>query len=140
MDDFIVREMRLEDYLVVIDFWRQTPGLRLSEVDSKEKLDLFLQRNEGFSFVAESAGQLVGTILCGHDGRRGFLYHLAVHTKHRRQGLGRQLVDRCIGRLAANGIDKCHLFVLEGNDSAMAFWKKIGFQQRKDIHIYSRTV
>jgi len=140
LDHFIVREMRLEDYSVVIDFWRQTPGLRLSEVDSKENLDLFLQRNEGFSFVAESAGQMVGSILCGHDGRRGFLYHLAVHHGYRKQGLGRQLVNRCIAKLAASKIDKCHLFVLEGNDSAMVFWEKIGFQQRKDIHIYSRTI
>ncbi|MBP1763296.1 MAG: ypeA [Firmicutes bacterium] len=140
LDSCTVRAMRLDDYLVVIDFWKQTPGLRLSEADSKENMDLFLQRNDGFSFVAEAAGQLVGTILCGHDGRRGFLYHLAVHGGYRKKGLGRQLVRRCLAKLAANGIGKCHLFVMEGNDPAMDFWERVGFQRRDDIHIYSATI
>ena len=140
MDRFLIREMKLADYSAVINFWRQTPGLALSDADTEENIGVFLTRNPGLSFVAEFADQLLGTILCGHDGRRGFIYHLAVHRDHRRKGIGRHLAERCVSKLKDVGISKCHLFVLANNDQGMVFWNKIGFQRREDIMIYSHNI
>jgi len=140
MGCFPIREMKRADYPAVINFWRQTPGLALGDADSEEKFSVFLARNSGLSFVAEFTNQPLGTIMCGHDGRRGFIYHLAVHRDHRRKGIGRQLVERCLSKLKEAGISKCHLFVLTENSQGMVFWDKIGFHRREDILIYSHNI
>lgn len=139
LEQVLIREMKAADYSAVINFWRETPGLALSDADTEENIGVFLARNPGLSFVAELADRLLGTILCGHDGRRGFIYHLAVHHDYRRKGIGRLLADCCLNKLKEAGISKCHLFVLADNDQGMAFWDKIGFQRREDILIYSHN-
>jgi len=131
--------MTLNDYYAVVALWEKTPGLALSDADSEKHIDLFLKRNQGFSFVAEAGNRIIGTVLCGHDGRRGFIYHLAVYDDYRKKGIGRNLVDRCLSKLKDAGIAKCHLFVLEGNNYAMTFWNRIGFHKREDIYIYSKN-
>ncbi|WP_144351124.1 GNAT family N-acetyltransferase [Sporomusa termitida] len=128
------------DYEAALDLWQRTPGLGLSEADSAANIDQFLSRNKGLSFVAAAGQELIGTCLCGHDGRRGFLYHLTVHPRYRRQGIGRALAERCLAQLKAAGIAKCHLFVLADNRQGMDFWDRIGFQERADICIYSCNI
>jgi len=140
VDRFLIREMKLADYSAVVDLWEKTPGLALSDADSEKHIDLFLKRNQGFSFVAEAGNRIIGTVLCGHDGRRGFIYHLAVYDDYRKKGIGRNLVDRCLIKLADDGIAKCHLFVLEENNCARLFWGRIGFCKRDDIYIYSKNL
>lgn len=128
------------DYAAALSLWQQTAGLGLSEADSAANIDQFLSRNKGMSFVAQAGQELIGTCLCGHDGRRGFLYHLAVQPGHRRQGIGRALAERCLAQLKAAGIAKCHLFVLADNRQGLAFWGHVGFQGRTDICIYSSNI
>ncbi len=128
------------DYEAALHLWQETPGLGLSEADSAANIGLFLSRNDRQSFIAEAGTELIGTCLCGHDGRRGFIYHLAVRPGCRRQGIGRALVERCLAQLKAAGIAKCHLFVLAGNRQGLAFWEHIGFQGRADICICSCNI
>jgi len=92
------------------------------------------------SFIAQINSLLVGTILAGHDSRRGYIHHLAVHPEWRRHGLGRGLVDRCLQALKIAGIQKCHLFIFNDNTDGIAFWKSVGWEQRSDISVISKTI
>ena len=89
------------------------------------------------SFLAEETGALVGAVLCGHDGRRGYIHHLVVKESHRRQGIGKALVGRCLEALHQANIDKCHLFVFVDNQLAIDFWKQTGWTQRIDLTVMS---
>ena len=121
----------------LLALWQTTEGLTLRDVDTPGAIERYLERNPGFSFAAWVGGVLVGGVLCGHDGRRGYLHHLAVHPDHRRRGIGRALVHACLNSLAVVGIDKCHLFVRTDNPDARAFWQHLGWQQRADIEVFS---
>ena len=129
----IIQEMTLDDYDEVRALWLESEGIDLSGADSRKSIARFLERNPGLSFVARVDGQLVGAVLCGHDGRRGYLDHLAVRTSHRRQGIGRLLASRCIYQLIQNRIQKWHLFVREDNQDAIQFWSKLGWQERVEL-------
>jgi putative acetyltransferase len=133
-----ISEMTAQDYDDVLTLWQVAEGVGLSRSDSREGIARFLQHNPGLSFVARDEGVLVGAILCGHDGRRGYIHHLAVHPAHRRQGLGRTLAELCLSRLKAMGIDKCHLFVFVDNEGAIAFWKDVRWTCRTDLTVMSR--
>lgn len=135
---FLVREMTLDDYYSVIELWRKTEGICLSEADSRENIEKFLKRNPQLSYVVEWQNNLLGTILCGHDGRRGYLHHLAVKKEYRNRGLGRQLVNKCLEQLALLKIHKCHLFVFKNNESGLKFWEHLCFNKRTDIEIVSK--
>jgi ribosomal protein S18 acetylase RimI-like enzyme len=128
-----IHEMTIADYDEVRALWQQSEGIDLSGADSRNSIARFLERNPGLSFVAMDGGQLVGAVLCGHDGRRGYIDHLAVRKSHRRQGIGRMLASRCLYNLMQNGIQKWHLFVREDNLDAIAFWGKLGWQQRVEL-------
>jgi putative acetyltransferase len=99
---------------------------------------MFLQRNPGLSLVAENSGELVGAILCGHDGRRGYLHHLAIREDQRLKGLGSELVMNCLQQLKAAGIEKCHIFVFGDNVQGIGFWTKLGWETRHDLNIMSK--
>jgi len=133
-----VRTLDIEDYDLVINLWKSTEGIGLSDADSKDNIKGFLQRNPGLSLVAIKGCELVGAILCGHDGRRGYLHHLAVRKDLRLNGLGKELVKNCLQRLKEAGIDKCHIFVFRENEQGIGFWTKNGWQTRLDLHIMSR--
>ncbi len=133
-----LREMTIEDYDPVYALWESTPGIGLSNADSKEGIRTFLLRNPGFSYIALDVDKIVGAALCGHDGRRGYIHHLAVHTDHREQGIGRSLVNRCLFALLKLGISKCHLFVFGENQGAIDFWKKVGWTQRIELMMMSQ--
>jgi ribosomal protein S18 acetylase RimI-like enzyme len=102
-------------------------------MDLKDDIARFLERNPVLSFVARDNGQLVGVVLCSHDGRRGYIDQLAVRKSHRRQGIGKGLVARCLYNLMRIGIHKWHLFVFEDNQDAIAFWKKLGWAERVEL-------
>ena len=133
----IIREMMLADYEVMHDLWLACEGVGLGASDSRNQIGLFLARNVGTSFVAEVNGRLVGTILGGHDGRRGYVHHTAVHPDFRRRGVGEALVDACLAALQAQGILKCHLFVRETNKAAQAFWRAVNWHERRDLLLMS---
>jgi putative acetyltransferase len=128
------------DHGEALALWRASEGIGLSAADSLAGVEAFLEHNDGLSFVARRDGQLVGAVLCGTDGRRGYLHHLAVAPSERRRGTGRALAERCIQELRRRGIAKCHLFVLSGNAAALEFWAAAGWVRREDIVVMSRAI
>ena len=136
----VIREMAAQDYDEVLALWRASEGVGLSDADSEESIARYLDRNPGLSFVARDGEHLVGAVLCGHDGRRGYVHHLAVSEPHRRQGLGRTLVERCLSALRRAGIAKCHIFVFADHQATIAFWKSIGWTQRMELIMMSQYV
>lgn len=123
----------------VIALWRGTEGLTLREVDSPQSISRYLARNPGLSFVVRDGGRLVGAVLTGTDGRRGYLQHLAVAQSYRGQGVGRALAERAVEALEGIGITKCHLMVRRENSQARAFWEHLGWDVRSDVVLMSRT-
>jgi len=117
--------------------WEASPGVGLSGSDATGPLTTFLSRNPSTSFVATVEGEIVGTILCGHDGRRGLIHHLVVAERYRRRGLGRGLLDRGLAALKGHGISKCHLLVFRSNQEGLAFWRKIGADERTELALFS---
>ena len=135
--EFTIEPMRAEHGDQVLELWDSVPGLCLAPDDSPESVRRFLDRNPGLSQVALSDSEIVGAVLCGHDGRRGYLTHLAVRETHRRHGVGRALVDTCISGLAREGIDKCHIFVFRDSEGARAFWRAEGWLDRDELGLLS---
>ena len=136
----ILREFTITDYDAAYALWQEAEGIGLSEADKKENIAYFLRRNPGLSMVAEENGKIVGALLCGSDGRRGFLHHLAVAAGHRRGGIGRELVTRCLAELAGIGMRKCHIFVLQENIEGKKFWQRIGWEERTTLLVMSHDV
>lgn len=126
------------DFDEVEFLWRASPGVGLYPGDDRESIARFLERNPGLSFVARDGDRTVGAVLCGHDGRRGYITHLAVAPSHRREGIGERLVERCLAALRREGIEKAHLFVFEHNMGARAFWRRLGWHERGDLVTMSR--
>ncbi|MBN1381498.1 MAG: GNAT family N-acetyltransferase [Deltaproteobacteria bacterium] len=130
----------IETYDEVFALWRQCDGIGLSDADSRDNIRAYLERNPGLSFIATVDGAVVGAILAGHDGRRGYIHHLAVHPKFRRRGIARQLVDRCLKLLTASDIGKCHIFIFNKNADGLAFWTSVGWLWREDISVMSKNI
>lgn len=131
---------QIDQYAVVLALWQRCEGVGLSSADARERIQFYLERNPGMSFVALHDTEVVGAILCGHDGRRGYIHHLAVDSHYRRAGIGRSLVEHCLQALQAVGIQKCHLFIFHENDNGRAFWEGIGWTWRQDVRVMSRQV
>jgi ribosomal protein S18 acetylase RimI-like enzyme len=132
-----IRPFTIEDHASATELWKHSEGVSLSTADSRENIEYYLQSNAGLSFVAFDGGQLVGAVLCGHDGRRGYLHHLAVHPDHQKRGIGKALTARCLRALAAKSIQRCHLFVYGQNRAAREFWARIGWFERTDLVMMS---
>jgi len=129
-----IRIMTMKDYDKVYALWTGTQGMGLRSLDdSSSGIERFLGRNPSSCFVAEEGERLAGAILCGHDGRRGYIYHAAVHPDFRRQGIGRALVEAALGALRAEGISKVALVVFETNENGNKFWESMGFSKRDDL-------
>jgi ribosomal protein S18 acetylase RimI-like enzyme len=129
--------MDISDYESVIELWRATESLSLRDADSKASIELYLARNSGLSFVALYGPKLIGAVLVGTDGRRGYLQHLAVASEYRGQGIGRALVERSVAALSLLGISKTHLFVHADNHRAQEFYLSLGWFERDDVTMYS---
>ncbi|WJH37281.1 GNAT family N-acetyltransferase [Paenibacillus sp. CC-CFT747] len=134
-----IREMTVNDHEQMIELWNGIEGLALSNADSKENIEFYLQRNGGLSYVCEQDNKIIGTILCGHDGRRGFIYHVAVNPNCRKQGIAKKLVQKSLDQLNEAGIDKCHIFVIEDNSVGNDFWSSTGWEKRSGFFVYSRN-
>jgi len=137
--NFCIRRMTLADYEPVIALWRALPGIGLDDdSDSRKGIARYLKRNPGLSFVALAQGTVVGAVLSGHDGRRGYLHHLAVAPTHRKLGIGKALTQRCLEALGRNGIPKCNIFLYRSNAKGRAFWKHNGWDLRQDLSILQK--
>ena len=135
----IIRPMTIADYDEINALWQITTKRALSKADSRENIEFYLNRNEGMSQVAVCEGKIVGTVLAGHDGRRGFIYHMAVHPDYRRHHIGRQLAMRAIEKIALDGIEKTHIYCYKDNFTGQGFWSSNGFEKREDIFDFSYT-
>ncbi|MBQ7065857.1 MAG: GNAT family N-acetyltransferase [Lachnospiraceae bacterium] len=133
----MIRAMLETDYEQVHSLWMSIKGFAIRSVDdSKEGVTRFLERNPGISVVAEEDGKIVGAILCGHDGRRGCLYHVCVDEKYRLKGIGKAMVVYCMEALKKEKINKVSLIAFTENDIGNAFWKEIGWTKREDLNYY----
>ena len=138
---FEIRKMTIEDYDGLYALWMTIKGFGIRSVDdSREGVEIFLKRNPDTSVVAVSDGQIVGGILCGHDGRRGCLYHVCVREDYRRLGIGKAMVVYCMNALKAERINKVSLFAFTKNDVGNAFWNTIGWTKRLDLNYYDFTL
>jgi len=127
--------MTIADYEVVLRLWQTAEGVGLNESDEKEPVAAFLNRNSGLSRVALNGDLIVGAVLCGHDGRRGYLHHLAVAKTDRKRGLGKALVEACLTDLARIGIPKCNIFLFADNAEGESFWQHNGWSKRVDLQV-----
>ena len=126
--------MTIDDYEGVYSLWVNTPGMGLNRTDdSREGIAQYLRRNPTSCFVALEAEEIVGVILSGHDGRRGFIHHTAVSTVCRNAGIGSALLERAMEALEREGIHKVALVVFDKNEIGNTFWEKRGFTRRDDL-------
>lgn len=136
-----IKEMSVKELEAVISLWQSSPGVGLDkDVDTKERIGIYLQRNPGLSFAAFEKGKVIGAVLCGHDGRRGYLHHLTVAEAYRNKGIGTALVDRVISKLRMLGIRKCNIFVFANNPAGQEFWKRNGWVERTDLKVMSKMI
>lgn len=124
------------DYAEVMVLWNAVPGVRASE--TPEEFARILERNAGLGLVVRDDGEIVGGILACHDGRRGYLYHLAVAESHRRQGIARMMVDKSLAGLAAAGISRCSIFLVADNEAGAEFWRNSGWRERTDLRLMAK--
>lgn len=137
----MVRVMTIEDYEQVRSLWSGIHGFGIRSVDdSREGIERFLKRNPTTSVVAVEDGRIVGAILCGHDGRRGCLYHVCVHQDYRMKGIGKSMVVFAMEALKAEQINKVSLIAFTKNDIGNAFWKEMGWTRREDLNYYDFTL
>lgn len=137
----MIRIMNISDYEKVYDLWLHTPGMGLNKTDdSREGIEKYLLRNPNTCFVAEEDGEIIGVIMSGHDGRRGFIHHTAVKAQYRRQGIGKKLVDSALKALEGEGIHKVALVAFETNVSGNAFWEHVGFTGRDDLVYRNKNI
>ena len=118
----------LDDYDGAIALWNEVEGVEICEGDSREEIAAYLKRNAGLSRVAEADGKIVGVALCGHDGRRGWIYHLAVAKAYRRQKVGKLLLDACVDGLRKVGVKRAIILVAGDNPAGHQFWLRNGWE------------
>ena len=136
-----IRKMGIEDYEGVLKIWNEGSIIGMRNLDdSYEGILKFLNRNPNTNFVAEIENKIVGVILSGHDGRRGYIYHMGVKGKERRNGIGKQLVEKALDALREEGINKVALVAFKSNDLGNQFWESMGFIQREDLIYRNKSI
>lgn len=129
-----IRKMTIDDYEDVYELWSNTSGMGMRSIDdSKEGIEKYLNRNPETCFVAEGENEIVGVILSGHDGRRGYIYHTSVKEEARTHGVGKALVNAAMEALRQEGINKVALVAFSTNELGNSFWEAQGFEERKDL-------
>ena len=132
-----LRALHMDDHAACLELWHQCDGVAVRMWEDASAMTRLIERNPAMSCAAEVAGRLVGTVLCGNDGWRGWLYHVAVDPAWRRRGLATALVRRAQAELARAGIRRVHALLLSGNRDAMQFWSAAGWRQREDLSLVS---
>ena len=137
----MIRIMTMDDYEEVYKLWKKIHGFGIRSIDdSREGIERFIKRNPATSIVAEMDGKIVGSILCGHDGRRGCFYHVCVDENYRRRGIGKTMVVHAMEELKKEKINKVSLIAFTKNDIGNAFWNQIGWTKREDLNYYDFTL
>ena len=123
------REFAIEDYDAAVELWKRVEGVEIAEGDDREGVAQFLARNPGLSRVATHGSTMIGVAFCGNDGRRGYIYHLAVHPNYRGQGVGKRLVGECLEGLRRLGLQRANIMVATDNPRGREFWSKCGWEE-----------
>ena len=129
--DIQTREFLIDDYDAAIELWSRVEGLDIAEGDDRESISRFLKQNRGLSRVATDGSTMVGVVLCGHDGRRGYIYHLAVDPEYQGSGLGKRLIDECLEGLRRAGLERANILVAKDNPRGREFWRRSGWLCRR---------
>ena len=133
--------MKIEDYKAVYQLWLSTPGMGLNDIDDSEQgIARMLQYNPTLSYVAKDNEQIIGVIIAGQDGRRGYIYHTAVHQDYRHQGIARSLVISVLDEMKVLMISKVGLFIFQDNHIGNGFWEQMGFNVRDDLYYRNRAL
>lgn len=135
----IIRTMNKRDHEELLRLWSSFPGNAITGADSREEFEAFLEKNSSFCFTAFESDEVVGSVMAGSDGRRGYVYHLAVRADNQRKGLGGALMRRAEDALSKAGLEKIHLFIFSDNP-AVSFYEKSGWHVRNDITVMSRVL
>ncbi|MFG6382729.1 MAG: GNAT family N-acetyltransferase [Lachnospiraceae bacterium] len=133
----MIRTMKEEDYPKVYKLWKTIKGFGIRSMDdSREGVERFILRNPNTSIVAEVNREIVGSILCGHDGRRGCFYHVCVREDYRKQGIGKNMAVYAMKALQEEHINKVCLIAFKNNETGNSFWKSVGWTFREDLNYY----
>jgi len=135
--NIVIREMKIDDYDSIRGVWESIPGLKLEEADSRTGIEKYLTLNPNLSYVAISEDKIIGTVLCGQDGRRGYLQHLCVVDKYRNRGVGSKLLDAAIEQFNVLGLHEIRIFVFKNNEVGNRYWARKGWIVRNDIYVRS---
>lgn len=136
-----IRVMTIQDFDQIYNIWINTPGMGLNTTDdSKAGIEKYLKRNPTTSFVAEDGDKIIGAIMAGHDGRRGYIHHTFVLPEYRKQGIAQILVNSAIDALDKEGINKVALVAFKENKGGNAFWERIGFTARNDLFYRNKNI
>lgn len=137
----MIRVMTIDDYDDLFVMWKSTPNMGLRSLDdSRAGISCFLKRNPNTNFVAYKDGKIVGAILSGHDGRRGYIYHTVVLPEYREQGIASSLVEATVEALKKEGITMVCLNVMETNDQGKKFWISKGWEKKDFLEFYSKAI
>lgn len=140
-ESVMIREMTIADYEEVLQLWMNTKGMGLRSLDdSREGIAQFLNRNPRTNFVAMEEGRITGVILCGNDGRRGYIYHTVVQQEFQNRGIGTQLINAAVHALQGEGITRVCLNVMETNEQGKAFWQNRGWEKKDFLGFYSKGI
>jgi N-acetylglutamate synthase len=134
------REFCIEDYEAAVELWKRVEGLDVAEGDDRETIRRFLKQNAGLSRVAIDGPTIVGAVLCGHDGRRGYIYHLAVDPAYQWRGLGKRLIDECLAGLKRVGLERANILVAKDNPRGREFWRRCGWEDLDGAAAMGRDV
>lgn len=140
-DKLVIRVMTMNDFEQVSALWMSISGFGIRSIDdSKEGVERFIRRNPATSMVAVTDGTVIGAILCGHDGRRGCLYHVCVKEEYRNRGIGQKMVKACVAALREENINKINLIAFRKNEVGNRFWQGMGWTFRDDVNYYEYVV
>jgi len=136
-----IRTMSISDYEEIYALWMSSKNMGFNNLDdSKEGIEKFLKRNPNTSFVAVEKERIIGIVLAGHDGRRGYIYHMFVEENSRNKKVGTKLIEKSINVLKNEGINKVALLVFKRNEVGNKFWEKQGFTVREDVTYRNREL
>ncbi len=137
-----IREFHFpEDYTATVDLWQSIKtGIKVGESDTWEEIEKKQKRDPDLFLVAEQKGEIIGSVIGGYDGRRGLIYHLAVHDTFRKQGIGALLLNEVETRLQAKGCLKCYLLITADNEAAVEFYENHGWQEMKENRIFGKKL
>ena len=136
-----IKKMDIKHYEEIITLWKNTEGVGLNEYDdSKKSIKKFIEKNPNTCFIAEINTEVIGTIMGGYDGRRGFIYHLMVKHEHRKHGIGKNLLEKVEIGLRREGVRRIYLVLIKENETGMRFWENNGYELRDFAELRSKKL